>query len=443
MAEARPRSSGAWRVLAQLTSVAALAVALLGASAVTGLAAEATIEATGSSLANYAWTPSSAEVDGGGSVAFKNQTANPHGLSWKSGPETPSCTGTPSVGQGNWSGSCTFAQGGTYAFYCPVHPSQMTGTITVNGPAAPVAVTNPASAIAETEATLNGTVNPSGQATTYYFEYGLTAAYGQKTTETSAGEGSVAVAKAATVGSLTAGTAYHFRLVAVNAIAKSLGADRTFTTHGPPSAITGGATGIGETEATLEGTVNPNGVATSYFFNWGTTAAYGEKTAEIAAGSGTTAIAASALLSGLSPETTYHFQLVAQSSAGTTSGQDQTLVTSGAPPGEPPPVVAPPTEPAPLPPAPSLVSAPPETKITLKPKAKTRDRTPTVKFSATIAGATFRCSVDNKPFKACRSPYTTPSLKPGRHKIRIAAVAGGLTDSTPASCSFKILASKR
>src|SRR4051794_6824249 len=124
---------------AKLLSIVLLGLAVLGVTAAGGLAAEPTIEVTGNSLATYAWTPSTAEIDNGGSVAFKNATANLHGLSWESGdPETPSCTGTSSVGKANWSGSCTFAQGGTYKFFCPVHPAQMKGTITVTGPAAPV-----------------------------------------------------------------------------------------------------------------------------------------------------------------------------------------------------------------------------------------------------------------------------------------------------------------
>jgi hypothetical protein len=48
--------------------------------------------------------------------------------------------------------------------------------------------------------------------------------------------------------------------------------------------------------------------------------------------------------------------------------------------------------------------------------------------------------VDRKAFKTCRSPFTAPPLKPGRHKIRVRAVVGGIADPTPASCGFKVLA---
>lgn len=78
-----------------------------------------------------------------------------------------------------------------------------------------------------------------------------------------------------------------------------------------------------------------------------------------------------------------------------------------------------------------------------KPPAKTRDRTPTLRFKSSIAGAAYQCSVDKKPFKTCRSPFTTPSLKPGRHVIRVKAILGGVADPTPASCSFKVLGAKK
>ena len=104
----------------------------------------------------------------------------------------------------------------------------------------------------------------------------------------------------------------------------------------------------------------------------------------------------------------------------------------------------PPPEERPPPPPPTAEEVtPPDTKIAPKPPAKTHDRTPTIKFKASVAGASFQCSVDSKPFKACRSPFTAPSLKPGRHRIRVKAVVGGVTDPTPASYSFKVLAKKK
>lgn len=97
-----------------------------------GLANGPTIEA--SEEANgFAWRPASATVSSGGTVTFKNpSTLVPHGLAWRGGPETPSCTGVPVDSSGtSWSGACTFTRPGTYAFVCTVH-AEMQGTVTVS-----------------------------------------------------------------------------------------------------------------------------------------------------------------------------------------------------------------------------------------------------------------------------------------------------------------------
>jgi plastocyanin len=81
----------------------------------------------------HAWSPAQVTVAANGALTFSNPSATvEHGLVWAGGPATPSCTGVP-VGQGkaDWSGTCTFSQPGTYKFYCYVHPTEMTGTVTV------------------------------------------------------------------------------------------------------------------------------------------------------------------------------------------------------------------------------------------------------------------------------------------------------------------------
>jgi hypothetical protein len=95
-----------------------------------------------------------------------------------------------------------------------------------------------------------------------------------------------------------------------------------------PTATTGTATGLTETEATLKGTVNPNGIETKYYFEYGTTESYGSKTAEASDGSGTSSVEVSKAITGLTAGTKYHYRLVATSSGGTTDGTDQTFTTT-------------------------------------------------------------------------------------------------------------------
>jgi hypothetical protein len=191
----------------------------------------------------------------------------------------------------------------------------------------PSAETKAATSIGETEATLNGTVNPKGAETKYYFEYGTTESYGTKTAEASAGSGIGNVEESKATTGLTPGTIYDYRIVATNANGTTHGENKTFTPSGKPSAETKAATRIGETEATLNGTVNPKGVETKYYFEYGTTESYGTKTAEASAGSGVSNVEEGKAITGLTASTTYDFRLVATNTHGTTDGPNRAFTT--------------------------------------------------------------------------------------------------------------------
>ena len=197
--------------------------------------------------------------------------------------------------------------------------------------AAPTAITGTVSAVGGTSATLNGAVNPAGAATDWWFEYGTSTSYGSKTATTAAGSGSANVSVSKSLTGLAPATTYHYRLVAKNTSATTNGGDGLFTTASPPLVVTSPATGVGPTTATLGGTVNPNGESTSWYVEYGSSTAYGTKTATSDAGSGTASKAFSAGVSGLTVGKTYHFRLVATSSAGTVHGADATFVTAEAP----------------------------------------------------------------------------------------------------------------
>jgi hypothetical protein len=98
--------------------------------------------------------------------------------------------------------------------------------------------TGTAKRVTTTSATLSGIVDPEGQPTTYYFQYGPSTAYTSRTPDGSAGAGTKNVAASATVGSLTRNTVYHYRLVATNASGSAIGTDRTFTTAASAAGIT-------------------------------------------------------------------------------------------------------------------------------------------------------------------------------------------------------------
>lgn len=224
----------------------------------------------------------------------------------------------------------------------------------------PTVTTGPAELITETSAFLTGTVNPGGLPTTFHFEYATDADFTSSGGYTNAtrrrlvgaaltapdqgvpflvGDQSVG----ARVDGLTAGTTYHYRIVAVQnacvgtplvdscpiAPITTSGGDRTFRTQGPPTVATLDATDVDKRTATLNGTINPNGLSTQYRFEYGVTTSYGNSVPvpDASAGSGTATQSVSQSLSGLQRHTTYHFRIVATNSAGTSAGADKTFTT--------------------------------------------------------------------------------------------------------------------
>lgn len=197
--------------------------------------------------------------------------------------------------------------------------------------APPVPVTGAASAAAPTTVTLAGTVDPRSRATTWVFEYGLGTGYGSITPSRSAGSGNGPVDVSATISGLTPGQTYHYRISATSDVGTAKGADRTFSTGSAPRATTGAASAVGPTTATVAGTVNPLGLDTTWYVDYGTSTSYGSRTALRSAGAGSADVAVSAALSGLKAGTTYHYRVAGSSAAGTGNGADRTFTTVAGP----------------------------------------------------------------------------------------------------------------
>jgi len=81
----------------------------------------------------------------------------------------------------------------------------------------------------------------------------------------------------------------------------------------------------------------------------------------------------------------------------------------------------------------------PQTSLRRKPPKRTSDRTPTFRFGSNAADAKFECRLDRKPYRRCRSPFTTKPLALGSHLFRVRAVDHGLIDPTPASYRFRVV----
>jgi hypothetical protein len=103
--------------------------------------------------------------------------------------------------------------------------------------------------------------------------------------------------------------------------------------YAPDAPVTGAASAVTDSTATLSGTVNPEGAAVKVSFQFGATTAYGQSTAVQTLAPGNVATPFTAQLTGLSAGTTVHYRAVATSDFGTFVGADQTVTTSPTPPG--------------------------------------------------------------------------------------------------------------
>jgi hypothetical protein len=198
----------------------------------------------------------------------------------------------------------------------------------------PEVITLAATNIDATSATLTGTVNPQGAATAYYFEYGETTAYGQQTPNTGIGSNSVPLAVSAAIAGLAERTLYHARLIASNAVGFGFGGDISFGTLGTlvvPDVQVCAADNVITNAARLTGSVNPHGDATQWRFEYGATPVLGTATAVSNAGAGYAAAAMQAAVSGLDPQTTYYYRVVAWNSAGTNYSGTRALITGSMP----------------------------------------------------------------------------------------------------------------
>ena len=125
-------------------------------------------------------------------------------------------------------------------------------------------------------------------------------------------------------------------------------------TADPPAATTSPAAYVAPTSVRLAGVANPDGVASTYHFDWGATVAYGQRApaADAALGAGSSPQPVVQTVGGLLRDTTYHYRLVVSDcggcQAGTSYGADMTFTTTSSPtstigPSDP---VVPPVRPA-------------------------------------------------------------------------------------------------
>jgi DNA-binding beta-propeller fold protein YncE len=204
----------------------------------------------------------------------------------------------------------------------------------------PTLTNNPAVNITSDSASLSGSVTPNGSPTVgWHFEISTDDVnWGAVAADEDAGNGSTPVPVSENLSGLVPNTTYFVRLAAIRRFnSPTYSSESQFTTTAiTPTVITDAAQDVSLDHATLEGRINPNNSSATFYFEYGTTTAYGVSlpaTQDANAGAAYAIEPEIQSVYNLQPATTYHYRLVATNSIGTTHGADETFTTTGAPHG--------------------------------------------------------------------------------------------------------------
>jgi hypothetical protein len=244
---------------------------------------------------------------------------------------------------------------GTTYYYCAI-ASNTVGTrfgavLSFVTAAAPTVISEPATAVTATGATLHGTATANQAATTAWFRYDTTDpgtcndTFGTRAPTTGGsdvGAGTTATPYTQTVTGLTPATTYYVCAIAGNSIGTSVGAVLTFTTPGAaPTVTTTAPTDVVGDAAMLNGAAVPNGSATTAWFRYaaidpGTcNDSFGTRaptTSGTSLGAGAASVPYGETIVGLVDGTTYYYCAIASNADGLGFGTIASFVAGGVPP---------------------------------------------------------------------------------------------------------------
>ncbi len=195
------------------------------------------------------------------------------------------------------------------------------------------------SSVSATSAVLDSSISPENSPTGFYVEYVDAANYHGESSEPyqqglqgrrAPASGEVAVGENIAYNTsevrlegLAPGVTYHYRVVANDSVGTTYGADETLTTV---PVLEPSVSAIAQTGATLSASVDPEGLETSWTFEYGTSTEYGMQVSGVL-GAGTQPQTVSAALQGLTPDSTYHFRLWSNNAHGSSYSADETFTT--------------------------------------------------------------------------------------------------------------------
>ena len=188
----------------------------------------------------------------------------------------------------------------------------------------PAPSTEPVTAIATSTATFNGQLTLDATATQYHFDYklGSECTGESETPSAEAGTGSSSTAVSTPVTGLQPGRLYSVCLVTSNASGSQVGPAVSFKTL-PETYVTD----VGSSSATLHAVLDPEGAATVYRFQYGTSSSYGAETEQASAGAGSKPLSFEVHIQGLAPNTVYHYRVIGAAGGVAFEGADATFAT--------------------------------------------------------------------------------------------------------------------
>ncbi|MBE0568768.1 MAG: hypothetical protein IH577_03710 [Deltaproteobacteria bacterium] len=201
---------------------------------------------------------------------------------------------------------------------------------------APTVVTSTVNTPSIVTALVNGSVNPNGLGTTAWFEYGTDPSLGAftKTADQVIAAGTVPQSINATLLSLDPGTIYYYRVAATNSAGTLKGAIVNLATTSPPPTVHTSTSDPAVGSAVVNGTVNPNGLATTAWFEYGNDSALTNptRTDNQVIPAGLAGVPITATLPALNTATLYYYRVSAQSAGGLSNGVINSFTTTSTPP---------------------------------------------------------------------------------------------------------------
>jgi hypothetical protein len=183
--------------------------------------------------------------------------------------------------------------------------------------------------VSDTSAVAVAVIDAEGLASTWSVHYGPSPALGLVSAAHAVGSSVSPVTVHIPLRHLAAHTSYYFEAVATNAVGSTPGSAVSFLTTGAPIVAAQSIRALTPTSVTLAGSVIPDGHVTRWYFQYGTTTAYGATTKVGDAGSSMDTVAVGRSVPGLAANTVYHFRLIAVSADGTVADGDSAFETPG------------------------------------------------------------------------------------------------------------------